>query len=235
MDQFGFALHGNGSLPGPHQIANYFARLRPGLTYRDVPFDENGVPQLPHGFLVCEDFGTRGLGGDPYRATDPPDGTKGEDFFWFWRNIGHSGKTGDDLGRWGLGKTVYRAASRVGCMLGLTVRHSDGKKLLMGQAVLRIHKHDETEYAPEGFWCCGCNDADTPLFARDWLLTKGVSSAAVFSGEGSDSYGESIERLRSGELQALCVVDMFNEGLDIPAVDRVVMLRPTESKITFLQ
>jgi superfamily II DNA or RNA helicase len=28
---------------------------------------------------------------------------------------------------------------------------------------------------------------------------------------------------------------MFNEGLDIPAVDRVVMLRPTESKVVFLQ
>jgi hypothetical protein len=177
-----FSLFENGSLPGPNRIATYFARLQPGLTYRDIPFDRAGVPQLSHGFLVCEDFGTRGLGGDPYRATDPPDGTKGEDFFWFWRNIGRSGKTGDDLGRWGLGKTVYRAASRVGCMLGLTVRHSDGKKLLMGQAVLRIHKHDGKEYAPEGFWCGGRNDADTPLpieddsalaqFASEWKLSR---------------------------------------------------------------
>ncbi|EMI22085.1 type III restriction protein res subunit [Rhodopirellula maiorica SM1] len=81
-------------------------------------------------------------------------------------------------------------------------------------------------------FCCSKRHA---LFARDWLIAKGVSSAAVFSGEGSDSCGESLERLRSGELQTLCVVDMFNEGLDIPAVDRVVMLRPTESKIIFLQ
>nr|WP_144058947.1 DEAD/DEAH box helicase family protein [Rhodopirellula sp. SWK7] len=81
-------------------------------------------------------------------------------------------------------------------------------------------------------FCCSRRHA---LFARDWLLSKGVSSSAVFSGEGSDSYGESLERLRTGDLQTLCVVDMFNEGLDIPAVDRVVMLRPTESKIIFLQ
>ncbi len=81
-------------------------------------------------------------------------------------------------------------------------------------------------------FCCSKRHA---LFARDWLKEKGVSSAAVFSGEGSDSYGESLEGLRSGKLQTLCVVDMFNEGLDIPAVDRVVMLRPTESKIIFLQ
>lgn len=81
-------------------------------------------------------------------------------------------------------------------------------------------------------FCCSRRHA---VFARDWLLSKGVSSAAVFSGDGSDSYGESLERLRGGELQTLCVVDMFNEGLDIPAVDRVIMLRPTESKIIFLQ
>ncbi|MDA8744851.1 DEAD/DEAH box helicase family protein [Rubripirellula amarantea] len=81
-------------------------------------------------------------------------------------------------------------------------------------------------------FCCSRRHA---LFARDWLRSKGASAAAVFSGEGSDSYGESLERLHSGELQTLCVVDMFNEGLDIPAVDRVVMLRPTESKVVFLQ
>ncbi|WP_417745613.1 DEAD/DEAH box helicase family protein [Rosistilla oblonga] len=81
-------------------------------------------------------------------------------------------------------------------------------------------------------FCCSRRHA---LFARDWLRTKGVSAAAVFSGDGSDAYGESLDQLRDGKLQALCVVDMFNEGLDIPAVDRVVMLRPTESKIIFLQ
>ena len=81
-------------------------------------------------------------------------------------------------------------------------------------------------------FCCSRRHA---VFARDWLTAQGVSAAAVFSGEGSDPYGDSLERLRTGELNALCVVDMFNEGLDIPAVDRVVMLRPTESKIIFLQ
>ncbi len=81
-------------------------------------------------------------------------------------------------------------------------------------------------------FCCSRRHA---LFVRDWLRLKGTTSAAVFSGTESDSYGESLQRLRTGELQSLCVVDMFNEGLDIPAVDRVVMLRPTESKVIFLQ
>jgi len=94
-------------------------------------------------------------------------------------------------------------------------------------SALQTHPADRTLV-----FCCSRRHA---LFARDWLISKGVSSAAVFSGEGSDSYGESLQRFRTGELRSLCVVDMFNEGLDIPAVDRIVMLRPTESKIIFLQ
>ncbi len=81
-------------------------------------------------------------------------------------------------------------------------------------------------------FCCSRRHA---IFTRDWLRAKGLSSSAVFSGGGGDSYAESLQKLRSGELQTLCVVDMFNEGLDIPAVDRVIMLRPTESKVIFLQ
>lgn len=81
-------------------------------------------------------------------------------------------------------------------------------------------------------FCCSRRHA---LFARDWLRSQGISSAAVFSGEGSDGQIESLNGLRTGRLKALCVVDMFNEGLDIPAVDRVIMLRPTESKVIFLQ
>ncbi len=81
-------------------------------------------------------------------------------------------------------------------------------------------------------FCCSRRHA---LFTRDWMRGKGITSAAVFSGEGGDGAIESLEALRSGELQTLCVVDMFNEGLDIPSVDRVIMLRPTESKVVFLQ
>lgn len=225
-----FSLHSRHDLPGPSRLSQYFARLQPGLAYREIQFDHAGVPMLPNGFLVCEDFGTRGLGGDAFRATDPPEGTKGEDFFWFWRNIGRSGKTGDDLGRWGLGKTVYRAASRVGCMLGLTRRHADGKKLLMGQAVLRIHKHDGVEFAPEGFWCGGCNESDTPLpiagpealeqFASEWKLTRKDESglSVVVPYVADELQAESILRLVTVNfflpiVEKRLVVEVAGDGL----------------------
>ena len=38
-----------------------------------------------------------------------------------------------------------------------------------------------------------------------------------------------------GELRAIFTVDLFNEGVDIPEVDTVLLLRPTESATVFLQ
>jgi superfamily II DNA or RNA helicase len=81
-------------------------------------------------------------------------------------------------------------------------------------------------------FCCSQRHA---LFTRNWLRDRGVRAAAVFAGIGSDARGESLRALVNGELDAVCAVDLFNEGLDLPDVDRVVMLRPTESKVVFLQ
>ena len=46
---------------------------------------------------------------------------------------------------------------------------------------------------------------------------------------------EYIRRLERGELDYLFTVDLFNEGVDIPAVNQIVMLRNTESSIVFTQ
>jgi superfamily II DNA or RNA helicase/diadenosine tetraphosphate (Ap4A) HIT family hydrolase/SOS-response transcriptional repressor LexA len=99
----------------------------------------------------------------------------------------------------------------------------------------------EWQAAPAGrtlVFCCSRRHA---VFARDWLRKRGVAAAAVFSdaagpgGPVSDPRMASLAAFHVGTLSALCVVDLFNEGVDIPLVDRVVMLRPTESKIVFLQ
>ena len=46
---------------------------------------------------------------------------------------------------------------------------------------------------------------------------------------------EAIEKLKNGEIKVIFSVDMFNEGVDIPSVDMVMFLRPTESPVVFLQ
>ena len=81
-------------------------------------------------------------------------------------------------------------------------------------------------------FCCSIDHA---RFVRQWLRDRGVAAAAVFSAEDSDDRDAALTDLAEGRINALCAVDILNEGVDIPAVDRVVMLRPTESSIVFLQ
>jgi len=72
-------------------------------------------------------------------------------------------------------------------------------------------------------------------FMRSWFRKHNVPCAAVHSGEDSDPRALSLEQLESGELKVVFAVDMFNEGVDIPAIDTVLMLRPTESQVIWLQ
>jgi superfamily II DNA or RNA helicase/diadenosine tetraphosphate (Ap4A) HIT family hydrolase len=81
-------------------------------------------------------------------------------------------------------------------------------------------------------FCVSRQHAD---FMASYFEENGVSAAAVHSGENSAPRALSLERLREGTLQVLCAVDMFNEGVDIPDLDTVMMLRPTESRIIWLQ
>lgn len=80
-----------------------------------------------------------------------------------------------------------------------------------------------------------CASIHHAVFVRDWLTARGLRVAAVFAAEGADDRDAAIEGLRDGTLDAVCAVDVFNEGVDVPSLDRVVMLRPTESSVVFLQ
>lgn len=71
-----------------------------------------------------------------------------------------------------------------------------------------------------------------------YFSENGVLACVVYSGEGEEytkERNEAIELLKYGNLKVIFSVDMFNEGLDIPSVDMVLFLRPTESPTVFLQ
>lgn len=65
-----------------------------------------------------------------------------------------------------------------------------------------------------------------------------IPALAVYSGEKgefSEEREKALNKLRNGEIKVLFAVDMFNEGLDVPQIDLVMFLRPTESPTIFLQ
>ena len=82
-----------------------------------------------------------------------------------------------------------------------------------------------------------CSRAHAEDMARAFS-ERGIPSAAVYSdadGKYSMDRAEAIKKLKSGELRVIFSVDMFNEGVDVPSVDMVLFLRPTESPVVFLQ
>lgn len=81
-------------------------------------------------------------------------------------------------------------------------------------------------------FCCSQRHAD---FMAAFFVRQGVRAVAVHAGANSAPRATSLERLRDGELDVVFAVDMFNEGVDVPSIDTVLMLRPTESTIIWLQ
>ena len=81
-------------------------------------------------------------------------------------------------------------------------------------------------------FCCSTRHAD---FMAAFFAEKGVNAVSVHSGESSAPRIDSLDGFRAGELSVIFAVDLFNEGVDVPAIDLVMMLRPTESGIVFLQ
>ncbi|HEC2148929.1 TPA: DEAD/DEAH box helicase [Staphylococcus delphini] len=67
------------------------------------------------------------------------------------------------------------------------------------------------------------------------LTQYGYISVAL-TGEDSQEYREEvISKLRTGQIKYVITVDLFNEGIDIPEVNQIVMLRATQSSIIFVQ
>src|SRR5690606_3170076 len=72
-------------------------------------------------------------------------------------------------------------------------------------------------------------------FMATHFSRAGIPAVAVHSGPDSADRSAAIEQLKSGTLRVLFTVDLFNEGVDIPCIDLVMFLRPTESMTVFLQ
>ncbi|KZN69208.1 DUF3427 domain-containing protein [Pseudoalteromonas luteoviolacea] len=79
-----------------------------------------------------------------------------------------------------------------------------------------------------------CVSKQHAIFMAEQFNLKGISSDVLTSDNANDRHNKQ-QALRQGDIQILCVVDIFNEGVDIPEVDTLLFLRPTESLTLFLQ
>lgn len=131
------------------------------------------LASLPHwsdeacSYLTIEDFGTKGLEGQT-NTTDP---ITGGNFYHFFRAEGLSNKGDGKRGSWGVGKIVIPRTSRARSFFAITTRASDSKSYLMGQAILRHHTVDGTQYTPDGWFSLDDDGLQIP-FTSDEVTKK---------------------------------------------------------------
>ncbi|MBU6259780.1 MAG: DUF3427 domain-containing protein, partial [Burkholderiales bacterium] len=72
-------------------------------------------------------------------------------------------------------------------------------------------------------------------FMTAWLNAARLPAACVVGTTPGEERRRAPQRLQSGELCALVTVDLYNEGVDLPMVDTLLLLRPTQSPVLFQQ
>jgi superfamily II DNA or RNA helicase len=80
-----------------------------------------------------------------------------------------------------------------------------------------------------------CVSIEHANFMARALAEYGLETLALTSESSKETRRAAPEMLASGQLQVIFTVDLYNEGVDIPCVDTLLMLRPTESATVFLQ
>ena len=167
----------------PAKAKWWFSSLWPHVTTQGNGLRNQPAIDEPCQFLVFEDFGTMGLTGDPAEHRVVADVTN--HFLNFFRAEGHSDKSGQDRGSWGVGKTVFPRASRIGSFFGLTVRSDDARQLLLGRSVLKYHQVNDRSYKSDGYFGVGREDgfmlpADDPAilarFRDDFRISRRAES-----------------------------------------------------------
>lgn len=129
---------------------------------------------------------------------------------------------------------------------GVTDFEKDGELISEETDINQLVEEDRVRYLIEklDYYGCSNNVPKGLVFCSRKEEAKKLSSlfnkegywSTYLSGEDSLSVRErEVERLEKGEIQYIFTVDIFNEGIDIPKINQVVMLRNTQSSIIFIQ
>lgn len=96
-----------------------------------------------------------------------------------------------------------------------------------------LHHYLADEYKCRAL--CFCVNKKHADFMAQQLQKYGFGAQSLTSDTPQPQRKQLAQDLRNGQVHYLCVVDIFNEGVDIPEVDTVLFLRPTDSLTIFLQ
>ena len=80
-----------------------------------------------------------------------------------------------------------------------------------------------------------CQNIEHAFFMKEEFTKKGYKSAVITANTSSNERSEILEKFKNKKIEILCVVDILNEGIDIPTINLLLFLRPTMSSTIFIQ
>lgn len=80
-----------------------------------------------------------------------------------------------------------------------------------------------------------CQNIEHAFFMKEEFSKKGYKSAVITANTNSNERSEILEKFKNKKIEILCVVDILNEGIDIPTINLLLFLRPTMSSTIFIQ
>ena len=101
-----------------------------------------------------------------------------------------------------------------------------------------IEKYGHAGVPVKGLIFCSKNDEAaelSKLLNQRKVNSKQLRTIALSGRDSVDDRERAVQKLEHGELDYIATVDIFNEGIDIPSVNQVIMLRQTLSSIVFTQ
>lgn len=97
----------------------------------------------------------------------------------------------------------------------------------------KIHYYGYSGNSLHGLMFCSRKEEAINLSAA--LNKLGYRTEPLTGDHSQEEREQCVQKLESGQLDYILTVDIFNEGIDIPCVNQVVMLRQTQSSIIFIQ
>src|SRR5690606_26945042 len=80
-----------------------------------------------------------------------------------------------------------------------------------------------------------CVGVEHARFMARVFTENGIPSTAIWGDSPADDREAALAELAAGRIRVLFSVDLFNEGVDLPTVDTLLLLRPTDSPTLFIQ
>ena len=137
----------------------------------------------------------------------------------------------------------YYGVADVTLATGETLTDDPDLKVLISEdrvdhLIRAIEVYGQASVPPRGLIFCSRKDEARALSATLNTRTLRGTRLRTVALTGEDSIPDreaAVARLERGDLDYVLTVDVFNEGVDIPTVNQVIMLRQTQSAVVFVQ